>query len=333
MEEGTFRLLVFAAIAIALIALIFLLFPPLPESTETEKIEALFQGSEINVGKYSTEEILFSEGYYAKAEYFDTINRTVAFQCFDLSNCCEKEMLGKLCSKPVQWGSRFFLVTRQTKLKFSTRCREETFFICRGFIGLEPGQIEITEYSVEPQQTGKGEKISVNAKLRNSGGTDIIGVQGTILLLREKEGEKEKEEKRKISLEKFPLYLGKEVEVEKEIEVSEAGEYEVVIYFEEITDPTDYAEEKAYVEVSGEVTAGECNAGEKSIEWNADNETCIIRMECTDCANKEKCEGKWVERIPKLEGKEFSLSGFNTEEKTISVSVQGTVQGEECIPQ
>jgi len=219
-------------------------------------------------------------------------------------------------------------------LTFSTRCREDEFFICKGFISQEPGQIEIIQHSVQPQKLEKGEKIIVRAKLENSGKTDIIEVKGSVTLFKEIQTEREiiKEEKRKIHFERFPLYLGQGIEVEKEIEITEAGEYLVELYFEESIDMTDFALKTERIFVSETAVQGECLPGTKEFIWDADPELCAIQMECLDCLDLNKCMRSWEGQIPSLSGKEFGQSGFNTGEKKVKISVAGGVQGAECVP-
>ncbi len=331
---NVFRLLIFAIFAVLLIAIATLLFPQLPKENESQLIARTFKEAEIAQGKYVSRKIEFNEGYYVKGNAFDTPSRSIAFNCIDLDKCCDKEMLSKLCTKPVQWGSRFLRITKKIDLEFSARCREDEFFICKGFIAKEPGQIEITSYSIQPTRLLKGQKITARAKLRNSGKTDIIEVKGSLTLFREIKTEKgiTKKEERKIYFERFPLLLGQDVQLEKEVEIEKPGEYEAELYFEESTDMTDFAKKTERIIVENEISQGNCLRGSKEYVWDSNNEKCTLQLECLDCIDMKKCIQSWTKAIPELVGKKFEQTGFNTTEKRIKISVDGRVQGTECIP-
>ncbi|MFH1234088.1 MAG: hypothetical protein V1493_00540, partial [Candidatus Diapherotrites archaeon] len=338
MEQNTFRLAIYGIIVAILLYIFFFHFGPayIWKEQPQQIIGKQLQFAETQLGQYSHQEGEFREGLTARTDGYESTSRNVTFECnYDIL-CCPK---GEKCSKAIEWDNnqekRYFSFNETKPVEISARCRHESIYICKVFIGAEPAQVKITESSLSDKELDLTKKrtAAISYKVQNTGKKGIVAAQATALLYKIKKlpygQEPEKTLVQEFKGEEFALGIGEEAEKELLTEITENGDYLVEFMVKEKTDDTDYETKTFGLKAAGLVEIGACITKTPLEEWFSEKE-CRYYLRCEDCKSVVECRNKWKAQLglPDSFGG-FALSGAGKD--TITLTAPGEyIEGKEC---
>ena len=170
-EQGPFRLLVFAIVALAVLALFFTYIVPLffPSSEPLLILEKNIGVASLTLGKGIIEEIAFGKTEFT-GNTLDSINRSMAFECNSAALCCNISEVDENCSKEIEWDERKIEIKNGRVIETTSRCfYENTIYVCKIYFGKRPAQIEIVKAEIKEKINLDVESAVLNLEVKNSG--------------------------------------------------------------------------------------------------------------------------------------------------------------------
>ncbi len=170
-EQGPFRLLVYAIIALAVLTVFFIYIVPLFFRTPEPLLilEKNVGVASLNQGKGVIEEVSFGRIEFS-GNTFDSRNRSMAFECNNAALCCNISEVDENCSKEIEWDERKIEIKNGLTIETTARCfYKNTIYVCKIYFGKKPAQIEIVKAEIKEKINLDVENAVLNLEVKNSG--------------------------------------------------------------------------------------------------------------------------------------------------------------------
>jgi len=166
-----FELLIYAAVAIALIFLVINIFSSLfPQEDLLKELKqtVILAETPSELGQYTP---LINKkvpkDFLLRQTFFELTKRSIAFECSNQSKCC---IQGEKCSKP-EWDLDFVKFKEQTTTNFYVRCIYDKINICKIYFGKAPAQASIENIELLKEN---GTNKTIKVVVKNTGDNILL---------------------------------------------------------------------------------------------------------------------------------------------------------------
>jgi len=325
MENNTFRLMVLAIVAVALIGIFIYQFSDFfkMKKNAEDEVKKKLDEAETDLGHFKSKIGSFEQEHTIQAMAFESTNRSIVFECNSELFCCAE---GEKCEKSIEWdnagNTRYFSFNDSKTIIVSGRCRHEEIYICRVYLGEEPAQVNIKEITFENEEFDLSEntKFSIGFETENVGQQDMFSTKAKAMVYKiiSRHGtETERKLVDEFSVD-FPLGAGEEHSDEIELEITENGEYEIEVIIEEEDDETNYEKQVFELNAFGEADSSTCTAGELKIQ---ELEKCVYLLPCK-CKSIVECERIWREALDLSIEDKFEVMSADEKKEEITLKYE-----------
>ncbi|MDP6670981.1 MAG: hypothetical protein QGI60_04150 [archaeon] len=317
-DQGPFRLLVSALVALALLAVFYTYVVPLffPSPEPLSILEKNIGVASITTGKGIVKEIRFGVSGFS-GNTFDSHNISLAFECNSAALCCNISEVDENCTKDIAWNERSIEIKSEMVIETTARCfYENTIHVCKIYFGKKPAQIEIVKSDIKKKINLDEENVVLDLEIKNSGAVPlfngIIKVDVYEMYLEANKWEKRYVGRALVNKTFGEIQPGSMLKKQIPISVSGAGKYDVKLRV--WGDNAGFEEKNLNFEVTGESTCKldslkQCDPAEMGISG------CRAICYCTSCLLSSQC----IERV-RTEVKSIQAEG---QEKQVNLESHG----------
>lgn len=167
--EGSFRILVYAIVAVAVLALVYLIIWPFifPVRDNVALIEKSLEAAETGLGTAFSTETFVQKDEGIKGSTFDSRTRNVNFICNNADLCCP---LDQECSLQIEWNAKAIEFNESKEVLMASRCElQHGLFICNIYVGEFPAQVEIGAIETDKKTDLSQKPVAFEVTFSNTG--------------------------------------------------------------------------------------------------------------------------------------------------------------------
>ncbi|MEK6972956.1 MAG: C40 family peptidase [archaeon] len=321
--NSVFKLLIAAIVAIVLLYIFFTYFAPyyLWPHDPVAAIKQQLIKAELDLGKSQMIPFLFNADFATNASVFESKARSIAFNCNDSANCCDKGLSGKGCSNKIVWDERKVIFDKTINTKITARCFEEELAVCKVFIGKEPAQLEADSNYENLLDLSKSNKFTAKITIKNIGklGTQDIKISGS-LFKKNDDGSKELVDEQSGLM--MPLLANDLNYFEVNFQPKKSGEYFAFFHIYDASDLTDFSDVNLEFEAINATVVSACKITEQIAEFDIVSEQCETKYLCENCTFAFECKEAWEKNAGK---------SLTSGDRTFAYELLGVVEG--CMPE
>ena len=277
--NSAFRLVVIAAITLAILFVAFNLFVYPDDDTITELKNGL-AFAEANEGISHKIELALKKDFVARADLLDTVDRSVRFECN--SDDCTGDV--------ASISPRSLIFKQQKLMDVYFRCkRKELIQDCVIYFGEQPAQVRLKLIGF-PDIIKNGETTIIGFQVDNAGLLDALGLNYEVLIFRKNS------EADLLLVEEFRGVIDKLARAQsktifEQFSLNSAGQYILRISVE--GEDAGFAFVEKEFNITGSISPN-CKAlSEGKTFLNGD--VCRTEYSCTGCQHAYECTARWTE--------------------------------------
>ncbi len=310
--NGSFKLLIYAIVAISLIYIIstFVFNQCFFNcSNPVDDISKLLDSSQSELGITRGKKVNFQGDFGVNADIFDigsnSGGRSVVFSCNNPVFCCPKKGndVESECVNKIQWSDRSIFISQSKPIDIFTRCRFEELFICKIFVGKKPAQFEVETSFSKNLNLDLFDYFDGKLLIKNSGNVEaiIVDIKADLYQVFFENGKKYRKfvSENNFTLypvlekEVFPFFPGQEQEAPIKVPVIGPGKFELELIVFERTDETNYFSQTIEFEAIGGSVESSCKVFETETVIRKDypiDGNCFIEYNCSGCKFGFECQ-------------------------------------------